>query len=105
MVEKVAQAIRTAQEAGWDENPLYGCARAALSVIEAPDYPAATRSLVAAVKAQVKAERERDEARAALDRVRALHKRIAESPLVVWCEEDGFSWPCPTIRAIDGVPS
>ena len=40
---------------------------------------------------------QRDAAWAAIERVRQLH-----TPGDLWCEECGFSWPCPTIQALDG---
>jgi hypothetical protein len=42
LVDKAAEAIRAAQIAGWDENPLYGCARAALDAA-APDIARAAK--------------------------------------------------------------
>lgn len=46
------------------------------------------------------------DAQAAIQRVRALHRRGDSSP---WCEHcdvrgdgDPVLWPCPTLRAIDG---
>ena len=38
----------------------------------------------------------------AIERVRALHSPRAESPWSGACGECTESWPCPTIRALDG---
>lgn len=45
-----------------------------------------------------KHERERDEARAALDRVRALHAQ--EPGVILRCRTCGLGYPCATVRAI-----
>lgn len=61
---------------------------------------------------RVQAERERDEARAALERVRELHQPIAGEAGTRWCQvcsqEDEqpqpvgwwVPWPCPTVQAL-----
>lgn len=41
-----------------------------------------------------------DEMQAAIARVRELHQRDVTG----FCRQDGFSWPCATIRALDGAP-
>jgi hypothetical protein len=53
------------------------------------------------------AKRANREARAALDRVRALHLRPTVGGEVVgdFCDECDGDWPCATIRAIDGGAS
>ena len=45
---------------------------------------------------------ERDEVRAALARVEALHVRDGNDPDpdTEWCAACGFGWPCSTIRAL-----
>lgn len=53
------------------------------------------------------AEAERDKARAALDRVRALHRaepsyRRKVCAVCFDAREEQYEWPCPTIRALDG---
>lgn len=50
---------------------------------------------------------QRDTARAALDRVRALHRPFDDRGDRLDCQEcegteDSVPWPCPTIQAIDG---
>ena len=44
---------------------------------------------------------ELDAERAKVARVEALHYTSDD----YWCEQDGFSWPCPTVRALGGDPS
>lgn len=46
-----------------------------------------------------KAEAERDELRATIDRVRMLHSK---RPVAPGCTTDSEPWPCSTIRALDG---
>jgi hypothetical protein len=52
----------------------------------------------------VKAELER--LRAAIERVRAVHRRYDDDPggpaYCIGCNEYDMAWPCPTIRALDG---
>ena len=45
--------------------------------------------------------RERDEARATIERVRALHTSKDNDRDVEWCAHDMHGWPCPTIRALE----
>jgi hypothetical protein len=44
-----------------------------------------------------------DAERAAIARVRALHKMmLTEYGGPAYCTEDSARWPCPTIRALEG---
>jgi hypothetical protein len=40
--------------------------------------------------------------RAAIERVRALHKRYINIDGTARCWSDGMQHPCPTLRALDG---
>lgn len=49
------------------------------------------------------ATRERDELKARLEAVRELHARyVGNQTSSVFCLQDGFDYPCPTIRLLDG---
>jgi hypothetical protein len=37
------------------------------------------------------------DAEATVERVKALHVIDRDE---IWCDHDGFSWPCPTLRAL-----
>ncbi|MFI7096748.1 hypothetical protein [Streptomyces lydicus] len=51
-----------------------------------------------------RAEAERDEARAASDRARALHQRNEDAGYCDLCSNHGdITWPCATIAALDGT--
>lgn len=66
-----------------------------------------THSFVAAVRASVRVEQQRDAAlaevvrlEAVLERVRALHVE-GGVPERGWCSECGLSWPCATFCAVE----
>ncbi|PNG17596.1 hypothetical protein [Streptomyces cahuitamycinicus] len=54
------------------------------------------------------AKRERDQAQAAIERVRALHRKASHGTTCVYCAHGqrlGYDtdWPCDTLRALDGT--
>lgn len=59
----------------------------------------AMKSYVAASALAGDAAIQRDAARAALGRVRALHVSEDNDRDAEWCVHDRMTWPCPTIRA------
>ena len=72
------------------------------------EFIAAARQAVPALLDMLdQAESERDQAQAALDRVRALHRHASITTRGATTPEDRCmgcqqAWPCPTIRALDG---
>lgn len=79
---------------------LRGALDAADRQIEARTGTTAGERLFRARAEEVEAER--DDARAALDRVRAEHVATPWSDGSLVCSGCGRLWPCPTLRALDG---
>lgn len=93
---------RTADVDGvtWIDRPFVASTDSGMEDVPDAEQDAANASLIVWLRNNAPALLDAAEA---VQRARALHKRIEEGVAVGFCTRCDYYWPCPTIRALDGV--